>query len=342
MQTGGSELFPFGDYLTAQYEIFRRVFDLLSAEDLESCMNASESWKKAAMATIIRRRRIQCIWLPDEYTKPFILSDAAVSISFGSKPTQEEIPGVPRVDLQTLNVMSGEAFDFISDLGIIGTLKTPDTLFKDCPKAIVRFPPWEGANIKMVTLGPGRVSEADMEAAIDLPEDAPLQAVLLITSGKYHGNIRINVITLMVSLTRRKKNFALGGCKLVVEPDVEDAVQCLLFLGPNVEAASCVISCRTSEEVDSTVENFSKTVTQSKDGVVFVFQDFRWKSNLSNRELGEDSETWEIDAIKKFFPVTPAVGCFGVGQYGFDCPTRLYSHSHGLLWTVLLYIAFKK
>lgn len=351
----------FGEYLTGQYEIIRRVFSFLSIFELKACMEVCEDWKEAATATMKERRGIHCVMLTGKSTKPVILSDAALSLSFCSLSTANGYE-------ESLNDMAEQTLHFVARYGIIAVFKDSKPSLRrhraELPltpraylNAAVRFPEWEGATVKTVTIGLNTLTESEMEEAIDLPQDAPLQGVILMTYDG-EGEIDRNVNTLMVCLRRRRKEFPLGGCRLEIEEGIEEVcIKCLIFLGPKVEAASCVLdnNCRTPEDINAKVENLSKSVIQLKDSVVLAFrccdrQKVRRRYNYLPRE---NVETWETNAIKKFFPLAPAIGCYGVGEYGTDCPALYTAKKPRLLGgsrmsiqygysTILVYIGFKK
>lgn len=351
MEAGEKQLnsLRFGEFLTAQYELLRRVFYSLSVSDLQTCMEVSLAWKQAALRTIKERRSIQCLFIEHPDAKPFIISDAALSITFAceyekysSIPSHigtGSSPDVPDLfkDDQDLNIMADETLQVLSRFGVVGGFRYSEApLVEQLPrKALVRFPEWDGAHVKTFTITLTKLTEQEMEAVIDLPDDFQLQAVIIISSGS-HWDTHENIYTLLDCLRRKRKEFPLGGCRL--ELDGKAFIQCLLFFGPNVESASCIVTC---DEIDGTIENLSKSVIHTKNSVLLAFRDFKRRLKPGPKE---SIETSEINAIKKFFPITPSIGCFAAMQYGSYCPWTPRYHrciNYGLT-TVLVYIGFKK
>jgi len=316
----------FGEFLTSQYEILRRVFSFLSLTDLKCCMEMCKAWDTAALATIRARRGIQCLILNDEASQPFVLSDAALVLRFRTLPDLGDRPDATKV-------MANETVDCVTNFGVVAYMdgirpiarryRVELSVSVPLVEAAVRFSPINGMCIKTAVFSLDRVlSVEEIEAKlVNVPSNDVIKAVLFICYEESNEAYEVNTVMgpkILDCLIKRSGSFAFGGCRCPVYENMTECLKVVVFMGP-IQTGSCILdaNCRSSTSIRKRLEKFRSNLVLNKDSVLLAFRccDRSKVKKRYNYQPAQNVLTWESNALKEYFPQTPVIGCYGIGNY---------------------------
>lgn len=327
------------EFLSSAYEVLRKVFSYLNLEDLGNAAKAYDSWKAAAEVTKRERSIIETFVLSDHKHKMTpIWSEAVFCISFCSavnKELESEVTRFVRPD--------GEILSCLATSGVIGSLHDLSGIVQQkirvglplAPKKFfltsLRFPSLPNVGIK--TFVWEEEEDEDFETFkknFCVPNNKVIKCLLILMVAEERGRSASSHKDDFVSFLRerQKESFAVGGCIIdnfenhVRKNPNHSVVKYVVFYGDNVEAASTVLTAdiKTPASIDNKVSELKRKCPETKKGALFIFRCTGRQKVLRRYKMKNDIVKWEGEAILKYFPNTPMVGCFGYGEFGNEHP----------------------